>query len=71
MRRLSVILQDAAAVLPAKSGASDNGRATNAAANALLGRVLMQKGDYAGAKTALLKIPTPVPMDIPYRQVSG
>src|ERR1700754_225263 len=53
-------LTDAAAVLPGKSGygSADLGRATNAAANAMLGRVLMQKGDYAGAKTALLKIPT-------------
>lgn len=50
-------LQAAATVLPGKSGI-DKGRATNAAANALLGRVLMQKGDYAGAKTALLKVPT-------------
>jgi hypothetical protein len=50
-------LQDAAAVLPGKSG-TDKGRATNAAANALLGRVLMQNGDYGGAKAALLKIPT-------------
>lgn len=51
-------LQDAASVLPSKSGypASELGRVTNAGANALLGRVLMQKGDYAGAKTALLKI---------------
>ncbi len=48
-------LQDAATALPAQSG-TDKGRATNAAANALLGRVLMQKGDYAGAKTALLKV---------------
>jgi hypothetical protein len=50
-------LQDAAAVLPGKSG-TDKGRATNAAANALLARVLMQNGDYGGAKAALLKIPT-------------
>jgi hypothetical protein len=50
-------LTAAAAGLPGKSGI-EKGRATNAAANALLGRVLMQKGDYAGAKTALLKIPT-------------
>lgn len=49
-------LQDAAGILPAKSGI-DKGRATNAAANFLLGRVLMQKGDYTGARTALLKIP--------------
>jgi hypothetical protein len=50
-------LQDAAAILPGKSGI-DKGRATAAAANAMLGRVLMQTGDYAGAKAALLKIPT-------------
>ncbi|MEO6721851.1 MAG: RagB/SusD family nutrient uptake outer membrane protein [Ferruginibacter sp.] len=50
-------LQAAATALPGKSSI-EKGRATNAAANALLGRVLMQKGDYAGAKTALLKIPT-------------
>lgn len=53
-------LQDAAAVLPGKS-ATDLGRVTNAAANGMLGRVLMQKGDYAGAKAALLKIPTSGP----------
>ena len=47
-------LTDAAAALPASYGASDNGRATKGAANALLGRVQMQKGDYAAAKTALL-----------------
>lgn len=50
-------LQDAAAVLPEKTG-TDKGRATASAANAMLGRVLMQTGDYAGAKAALLKIPT-------------
>jgi len=50
-------LQDAAAILPGKSG-TDKGRATAAAANAMLGRVLMQSGDYAGAKAALLKVPT-------------
>lgn len=50
-------LTDAATVLPGKS-ATDKGRATAAAANAMLGRVLMQTGDYAGAKAALLKIPT-------------
>jgi starch-binding outer membrane protein, SusD/RagB family len=49
-------LTDAAAKLPASYGASDNGRATKGAANSLLGRVLMQKGDYAGAKTALLQV---------------
>jgi tetratricopeptide (TPR) repeat protein len=50
-------LQAAAAALPGKSG-TDLGRATASAANAMLGRVLMQTGDYAGAKAALLKIPT-------------
>jgi len=49
-------LNDAAAALPASYGASDNGRATSGAANALLGRVEMQKGDYDAAKTALLKV---------------
>jgi hypothetical protein len=49
-------LTDAAAALPASYGTSDNGRATSGAANTLLGRVLMQKGDYAAAKTALLKV---------------
>ncbi len=53
-------LTDAAGVLPGKSGytATDLGRATNAAANAMLGRAYMQQGDYTDAKTALLKIPT-------------
>jgi tetratricopeptide (TPR) repeat protein len=50
-------LQAAAAALPGKSG-TDLGRATASAANAMLARVLMQTGDYAGAKAALLKIPT-------------
>ncbi len=56
-------LQDAAAILPGKSGypSTDIARATSAAANAMLGRVLMQNGDYAGAKAALLKIPTTGP----------
>jgi starch-binding outer membrane protein, SusD/RagB family len=49
-------LNDAANALPASYGASDNGRATSGAANALLGRVEIQKGDYAAAKTALLKV---------------
>jgi tetratricopeptide (TPR) repeat protein len=53
-------LTDAAGVLPGKSGyaATDQGRATAAAANAMLGRAYMQQGDYANAKAALLKIPT-------------
>ena len=49
-------LNEAALALPASYSASDNGRATSGAANALLGRVQMQKGDYAAAKTALLKV---------------
>ncbi len=49
-------LNDAVAKLPASYGRSDNGRATKGAANTLLGKVLMQKGDYAGAKTALLQV---------------
>jgi len=50
-------LAAAAAALPEKS-AVEHGRATASAANAMLARVLMQTGDYAGAKAALLKIPT-------------
>jgi hypothetical protein len=49
-------LTDAASKLPVNYGASDNGRATKGAAYALLGRVQMQKGDYAAAKTALLQV---------------
>lgn len=49
-------LTDAVAKLPASYGSSDNGRATKGAANTLLGKVLMQKGDYAGAKAALLQV---------------
>jgi starch-binding outer membrane protein, SusD/RagB family len=45
-------LTDAASKLP--DVAADQGRATKGAAYALLGRVEMQKGDYASAKTALL-----------------
>ena len=50
-------LTAAATALPGKTG-TDQGRATASAANAMLARVLMQTGDYAGAKAALLKIPT-------------
>jgi len=49
-------LTDAVAKLPASYGSSDNGRATKGAANAMLGRVQMQKGDYAAAKAALLQV---------------
>ncbi|RYY61746.1 MAG: RagB/SusD family nutrient uptake outer membrane protein [Chitinophagaceae bacterium] len=47
-------LTEAAQALPANYGSSDNGRATSGAATAMLGRVLIQKGDYGAAKTALL-----------------
>lgn len=49
-------LNDAAGVLSPSYGSSDLGRVTSGAANAMLGRVNMQKGDYAAAKTALLKV---------------
>lgn len=49
-------LTQAAQKLPESYGASDNGRATKGAANALLGRVQMQNGDYAAAKAALLQV---------------
>src|SRR6188474_1298137 len=47
---------DAVAKLPANYANSDRGRATKGAANTLLGKVQMQKGDYAAAKTALLAV---------------
>jgi hypothetical protein len=47
-------LNDAASKLPA--GPSSQGRATKDAANALLGRVEMQNGDYTAAQSALLKV---------------
>ncbi len=47
-------LTDAAAKLP--DVASQQGRATKGAANALLGRVQMQNGNYDAAKEALLKV---------------
>ena len=47
---------DAVAKLPASYSNSDRGRATKGAANTLLGKVQMQKGDYAAAKAALLQV---------------
>lgn len=47
-------LNDAAAKLP--DVATQQGRATKGAANALLGRVQMQNGNYSAAKEALLKV---------------
>jgi len=49
-------LTDAAQKLPETYSSADNGRATKGAANSLLGRVQMQNGDYAAAKTALLQV---------------
>ncbi|HEV8283129.1 MAG TPA: RagB/SusD family nutrient uptake outer membrane protein [Chitinophagaceae bacterium] len=49
-------LTDAVSKLPLSYSSSDLGRATKGAANTLLGRVQMQKGDYAAAKTALLAV---------------
>lgn len=49
-------LTDAVAKLPLNYTANDLGRATKGAANTLLGRVQMQKGDYAAAKAALLGV---------------
>lgn len=48
-------LQFAAANLPAK-GAQEVGRATSGAAWGLLGKVLLQRGDAAGAKSALANV---------------
>jgi len=47
-------LSDAVSKLPAT--AAQQGRATKGAANALLGKVEMQKGDYTSAKQALLQV---------------
>jgi hypothetical protein len=55
----ALIVQDltaAVAALPSSYTSADYGRATSGAANALLGRVLMQSGDYTGAKSALLNV---------------
>ena len=49
-------LTDAVSKLPASYSSNDLGRATKGAANTLLGRAQMQKGDYAAAKTALLAV---------------
>jgi starch-binding outer membrane protein, SusD/RagB family len=49
-------LTDAVSKLPLSYGSADLGRATKGAANTLLGRAQMQKGDYAAAKTALLAV---------------
>lgn len=49
-------LTDAVAKLPVSYSSTDLGRATRGAANTLLGRVQMQKGDYAAAKAALLAV---------------
>lgn len=49
-------LTDAVSKLPASYDNANRGRATKGAANALLGRVHMQKGDYAAAKAALLQV---------------
>ncbi|HEY8970876.1 MAG TPA: RagB/SusD family nutrient uptake outer membrane protein [Puia sp.] len=47
-------LTDAVAKLP--DGQSKDGKASKDAANTLLGKVNMQKGDYAAAKAALLQV---------------
>jgi hypothetical protein len=55
----ALIIQDlteAAAVLSPTYASAEQGRVTAGAANAMLGRVYMQKGDYAAAKVALLKV---------------
>jgi hypothetical protein len=49
-------LTAATQILPESYGSGDLGRATSGAAYALLGRVQMQNGDYAAAKTALLQV---------------
>ncbi|WP_460910171.1 RagB/SusD family nutrient uptake outer membrane protein [Spirosoma areae] len=51
-------LQAIQADLPATFSGADLGRATKGAAQALLARIYMQKGDYANAKTQLQQIIT-------------
>ncbi|MFD2572299.1 RagB/SusD family nutrient uptake outer membrane protein [Spirosoma soli] len=53
---LTTDLSAAQADLPASATGADLGRATKGAAQALLARVYMQKGDYANAKTQLQQI---------------
>ncbi|WP_128547491.1 RagB/SusD family nutrient uptake outer membrane protein [Larkinella soli] len=49
-------LKDAQAALPLKFEGADLGRATRGAASTLLGRVYLQRGEYANAKTELQKV---------------
>jgi len=49
-------LTDATTKLPVSYSGADLGRASKYAAYAMLGKVQMQKGDYAAAKTALLQL---------------
>lgn len=49
-------LKEAADVLPDEYEIKDNGRATKGAANALLGRIYMQMGDFTNAKIYLEKV---------------
>lgn len=49
---------DAVAKLPLSYSGPDQGRVTKGAANMLLAKALMQKGDYSGAKNALNAIVT-------------
>lgn len=49
-------LTDAAQVLPATFTGNDMGRATSGAARSLLGKVLLTRGDYAGAAAALKEV---------------
>ena len=49
-------LTESSTVLPTAYDAAERGRVTKGAAFAMLGRVQMQKGDYAAARTALLAV---------------
>ncbi len=55
-QQIIVDLQGAADALPTSYSGSDVGRATSYAANALLGKVYLQKGDNASAVTVLRKV---------------
>lgn len=54
--RIIADLTDAVSKLPDSYSGGDLGRVTKGAANAMIGKVQMQKGDYNAAKTALLTL---------------
>jgi hypothetical protein len=64
-------LTEAAAVLPASYTGTDIGRATNIAANALLGKVYMFQNKFTQAESILASVSATAGTLIPYSQVFG